>query len=367
MSSNVAFMNLAAMHGPLSAQLENAYQRVMQAGTFIMGDELLRFEQRFAEFCGAKFCFGVGNGLDALHLILRAYDIGPGDEVIVPAQTFIATWLAVSQTGATPVPVEVEADSCNLDPTLIEAAITTKTRAIMPVHLYGQIANMAAIQQIAAKHGLKVIEDAAQAHGALFQNQTAGSWGDAAGFSFYPGKNLGALGDGGAVVTNDPTLATKIQALRNYGSKVKYQHDIQGFNSRLDELQAAFLNEKLGALPGWNQARQAAAQAYLDGLTDIPDLTLPVISPGSDPVWHLFVIRTPKRDALQAFLAERGITSLIHYPTPPHLQAAYAEMNLPKGSFPIAEQWAKQSLSLPMWPGVPCQTVITAVKAFFLA
>lgn len=364
-SRPVPFLNLAAMHAPLAARLEMAFQRVLNAGTFIMGKELLSFEKQFAEFCGVEFCIGVGNGLDALHLILRSYGIGPGDEVIVPAQTFIATWLAVSQTGATPNPVDVEYGSCNIDAALIEAAITPRTRAIMPVHLFGQPADMSAINAIAAKHGLKVVEDAAQAHGARFQDKPTGGLADAAGFSFYPGKNLGALGDGGAVITNDPHLAASVRQLRNYGSTVKYCHEAQGFNSRLDELQAAVLIEKLAVLNDWNESRQLAARDYLSGLADIPGLTLPSPPAWATPVWHLFVVRTPWRDALQNFLSSRGIASLIHYPTPPHLQNAYRDMGVPKGRFPIAEHWAEQSLSLPMWPGVPSQRVISAVRDFF--
>lgn len=364
-SRPLPFLNLAAMHEPLAARLEMAFQRVLNSGNFVMGEELLGFEKKFAEYCGVEFCIGVGNGLDALHLILRGYGIGQGDEVIVPAQTFIATWLAVSQTGAAPKPVDVEYGSCNIDASLIEAAITPRTRAIMPVHLFGQPADMAAINAIAAKHGLKVIEDAAQAHGARFQDKASGGLADAAGFSFYPGKNLGALGDGGAVVTNDPLLAASVRQLRNYGSTVKYHHEAQGFNSRLDELQAAVLAEKLAVLDDWNEARQLAARDYLSELAGIPGLTLPSPPPWATPAWHLFVVRTPLRDALQKFLSSRGIASLIHYPIPPHLQSAYRDMRLAKGQFPVAEQWAEQSLSLPMWPGVPSQQVISTVRDFF--
>lgn len=353
------------MHADLGRDLEGAFQRVMSAGIFIMGDELFRFEQNFAAYCQAKYCIGVGNGLDALHLILRGYGIGAGDEVIVPAHTFIATWLAVSQAGATPVPVDVDIQSGNINAALIESAITAKTRAIIPVHLYGQPADMGAIRKIADVHGLKVIEDAAQAHGARHLGQMAGSMGDAAGFSFYPGKNLGALGDGGAVVTNDPDLAARIFQLRNYGSEAKYHHSTLGWNTRLDEMQAAFLNVKLGRLDGWNQARQIAATTYLSALSDVPDLTLPALSSGAESVWHLFVIRTPARNALQSHLAAHGIGSLVHYPVPPHLQGAYASMGMKKGSFPVAERWSDEALSLPLWPDVPCQPVIKAVRNFF--
>lgn len=362
----IPFLNLASMHAELSEDLEAAFKRVLNSGIFITGDELACFERDFAGYCKAKYCIGVGNGLDALHLILRGYGIGTGDEVIVPAHTFIATWLAVSQAGATPVPVDVDIQSGNIDPSLIEAAITGKTRAIIPVHLYGQPADMGAIRDIADARGIKVIEDAAQAHGACYQNHMVGSLGDAAGFSFYPGKNLGALGDGGAVVTSDPLLASEIYRLRNYGSEAKYHHPVQGWNSRLDELQAAFLNVKLGRLDGWNKARHLAAMAYLSGLADLPGMTLPTVPSRADAVWHLFVIRTPLRDALQSHLKACGIGSLIHYPVPPHLQGAYSGMGLKNGSFPIAERWSAEALSLPLWPGVPCEPVIEAVRNFFL-
>jgi dTDP-4-amino-4,6-dideoxygalactose transaminase len=362
----IPFLKLASMHAEMSEDLEAAFKRVLNSGNFILGEELARFERDFAGYCESKYCIGVGNGLDALHLILRGYGIGAGDEVIVPAHTFIATWLAVSQAGATPVPVDVDLQTGNIDPSLIEAAITEKTRAIIPVHLYGQAADMGAIRNIAEARGIKVIEDAAQAHGARYQDQMAGSLGDAAGFSFYPGKNLGALGDGGAVVTSDPLLASEIYRLRNYGSEAKYHHSVQGWNSRLDELQAAFLNVKLGYLDGWNKARRLAATTYLSGLKDLPDVTLPAVPSRTEAAWHLFVIRTPERDALQSHLTACGIGSLIHYPVPPHLQGAYSGMGLNKGSFPIAERWSSEALSLPLWPGVPCEPVIEATRNFFL-
>lgn len=354
------------MHAELSGDLEAAFKRVLKSGNFILGEELARFERDFAGYCESKYCIGVGNGLDALHLILRGYGIGAGDEVIVPAHTFIATWLAVSQAGATPVPVDVDLQTGNIDPCLIEAAITEKTRAIIPVHLYGQPADMGAIRKIADARGIKVIEDAAQAHGAHSRDHRTGSLGNAAGFSFYPGKNLGALGDGGAVVTSDPLLASEIYRLRNYGSEAKYHHSVQGWNTRLDEMQAAFLNVKLSHLAGWNEARRLAAKTYLSGLADLPNLTLPTVPSWAEAVWHLFVIRTPQRDALQSHLTACGIGSLIHYPVPPHLQGAYSEIGLKHGSFPIAERWSAEALSLPLWPGVPCEPVIEAVRNFFL-
>ncbi|MBP8179039.1 MAG: DegT/DnrJ/EryC1/StrS family aminotransferase, partial [Spirochaetes bacterium] len=283
-----------------------------------------------------------------LHLILRAMDIGEGDEVIVPSNTFIATWLAVSYAGATPVPVEPDEKTYNIDPNRIELAITKKTKAIMPVHLYGQPADMDPILEIATKYHLKVIEDAAQAHGARYKGKRTGSLGDAAGFSFYPGKNLGAFGDGGAVTTNDSTIAEKVRRLSNYGSHVKYAHDAKGFNSRLDELQAAFLRVKLRKLDEWNKRRRDIAQQYLQGLSDVADLTLPYIPEWAEPVWHLFVVRTARRDQLQKHLEERGIQTLIHYPVPPHRQLAFDEFSA--FCLPMTEQNSKEVLSLPMSP-----------------
>lgn len=347
---NVPFLDLNAPYQELKNELDSAYQRVMDSGWFIMGAEVEAFEREFAAYCGVRHCIGVGNGLEALHLILRAYGIGQGDEVIVPANTYIATWLAVSYTGAVPVPVEPDSRTYNLDPNLLEAAITAKTKAIMPVHLYGQPADMDPILQIAEKYNLKVIEDAAQAHGSLYKGRLSGGLGHSAGFSFYPGKNLGALGDAGAIVTNDDTLADQVRMLRNYGSKVKYFHDVKGFNSRLDEMQAAFLRAKLIHLNQWNERRQKIAAYYLDHLTDLPGLTLPYAPAWIASVWHIFAIQTTRRDALQQFLKNKGVGTLIHYPIPPHLSKAYAELGLPKGAFPITEAIASSELSLPMGP-----------------
>lgn len=345
------FLDIAAAHAELRVRLENAYHRVMQSGSFILGREVEAFEEEFAGYCDAKYCIGVGNGLDALVLILKAMDIGPGHEVIVPSNTFIATWLAVSYTGARPVPVEPVEGTYNIDPTLIEAAITPATRAIMPVHLYGQTADMDPIVTLARRHGLKVIEDAAQAHGARYRGRRAGGLGDAAGFSFYPGKNLGALGDGGAVVTNDLALAERIRVLRNYGSRVKYHNEVKGVNSRLDELQAAFLREKLVVLEEWNERRREVARRCLVELEGL-DLQLPVVPSWAEPVWHLFVVRHRKRDRLQSQLAELGISTMIHYPVPPHLQGAYSELGLGTGSFPVSERIHSEVLSLPMGPHI---------------
>ncbi len=346
---SVPFLDLGAAYLELKDDLDAAYHRVMDSGWFILGKEVEAFEREFAAYCEAAHCVGVGNGLEALHLILRAYGIGPGDEVIVPANTYIATWLAVSYAGATPIPVEPDARTYNLDPALIEAAITPATRAILPVHLYGQPADMDPIKALASRYGLKVIEDAAQAHGARYHGRRVGGLGDAAGFSFYPGKNLGALGDGGAVVTNDADLAERVRVLRNYGSRVKYHNEVKGFNSRLDELQAALLRVKLPVLDAWNERRRAAAARYLDGLAG-SELGLPYVPKWAEPVWHLFVVRHPQRDALQQRLQQAGIGTMIHYPIPPHLQPAYAELGYGAGAFPISEAIHREVLSLPMGP-----------------
>lgn len=345
---NIPFLDIGAAYQELKQELDAAYSRCMDSGWYILGKEVEAFEAEFASYCEAKHCIGVGNGLEALHLILRGYDIGPGDEVIVPANTYIATWLAVSYTGATPVPVEPDPRCYNIDPARIEAAITPKTRAIMAVHLYGQPADMDPINEIAMRHGLRVIEDAAQAQGAKYKGRRVGSLGDAAGTSFYPGKNLGALGDGGAVITNDPQLADRVRILRNYGSRVKYQNEVIGFNSRLDELQAALLRVKLRYLDTWNDRRADLAKRYLDRLSKY-DLVLPYVPDWVEPVWHLFVVRTPLREQLQAKLAQQGIGTLIHYPVPPHLSGAYAK-EFQGQRFSIAEDLAKTVLSLPIGP-----------------
>jgi dTDP-4-amino-4,6-dideoxygalactose transaminase len=349
MGNNVAFLDLKAGYIEIKDELDAAYQRVMDSGWYILGAELEAFESEFAAYCGASYCVGVGNGLEALHLILRAYGIGPGDEVIVPANTYIATWLAVSQCGARPVAVEPVEDTYNIDPARIEAAITSRTKAIMPVHLYGQTAAMDEVNAIATRYELKVIEDGAQGHGALFKGRRAGSLGDAAGFSFYPGKNLGAFGDGGAVVTSDRDLVKKIKALRNYGSRIKYHNEIKGYNSRLDELQAAFLRVKLGKLDDWNERRRSLAERYLQYLD--PDYyTLPVVPEWAEPVWHIFAVRSTRRDVVLQHLADRGIGAMIHYPVPPHLQPAYAELKIDPGAYPISEMIHRQVFSLPLWP-----------------
>lgn len=345
----IPFLDLKAPHIELRSKLQEAFERVLDSGWYIQGNELKLFEEEFAHYCEVKHCIGVGNGLDALHLILRAYGIGEGDEVIVPSNTYIATWLAASYAGATPIPVEPDERTYNLDPARIEAAITSRSKAIMVVHLYGQPADMDAINAIAKKHNLKVIEDAAQAHGARYKGKRVGTLGDAAGFSFYPGKNLGAIGDGGAVTTNDAELAEKIRVLGNYGSRVKYHNEVKGYNSRLDELQAAFLREKLKKLDEWNDQRKVLAADYLRQLAGC-NLVLPLVPEWADPVWHLFVVRSLQRETLQAHLQKHGIGTMIHYPIPPHLQPAYSELGYEQGDFPIAEAIHREVLSLPMGP-----------------
>jgi len=363
----VPFLDLKAPYLELKEEFDTAYQQVMNSGWYLLGQELEAFEEEFAAYCEAKYCIGVGNGLEALHLILRALDIGPGDEVIVPAHTYIATWLAVSYTGATPVPVEPDKNTYNIDPALIESAITERTKAILPVHLYGQPADMDSINQIAARYGLKVIEDAAQAHGARYKGRRAGSLGDAAGFSFYPGKNLGAFGDGGAVVTNNHRVAERVKMLRNYGSKVKYHNEEKGFNSRLDDVQAAWLRVKLAKLDEWNERRRLIASFYLQALDGCPGLTLPYVPEWAEPVWHLFVICHLDRTALQKHFSNAGIGTLIHYPIPPHLQSAYAELNLPSRSLIVSEMLGKEVLSIPIGPHLSKEgvnTVISQMQSF---
>lgn len=348
---SIPFLDLGTIHREVRGELEAALRRVLDSNWYILGEEVAAFEREFAAYCGVSHCVGVGNGLEALHLILRAYGIGPGDEVIVPSNTYIATWLAVSYAGARPVPVEPVEGTYNLDPGRIEAAITPRTSAILPVHLYGQPADMDAIQRIAGRYKLLVVEDAAQAHGALYRGRRTGSLGDSAGFSFYPGKNLGAMGDGGAVTTNDARIAEKVRSLRNYGSAVKYHNPVKGFNSRLDEIQAALLRVKLRELDRWNENRRAIAAAYIAGL-DGSGLGLPVVPAWATPAWHLFVVRSPSRQEIMARLEAAGVGSMIHYPVPPHLQPAYAELGLRDGDLPIAERVHREVLSLPIYPGL---------------
>jgi dTDP-4-amino-4,6-dideoxygalactose transaminase len=361
-TQSIPFLDLKAAQLELCSELEQAFDRTLNSGWYILGDEVKQFEREFAEYCESAHCVGVGNGLEALHLILRAYGIGVGDEVIVPSNTYIATWLAVSYAGATPVPVEPDERTYNIDPQRIEAAITPYTKAIIAVHLYGQPADMDVINAIAKKHNLKVIEDAAQAHGAKYKGRHVGSLGDAAGFSFYPGKNLGAIGDGGAVTTSDTALAEKVRVLGNYGSRVKYHNEVKGFNSRLDELQAAFLREKLKTLDAWNEKRKLIAAEYLRQLADT-DLLLPHVPEWAEPVWHLFVVRSKRREQFQNQLNHMGIGTLIHYPIPPHLQEAYADLGFGRRAFPIAEQIHEEVLSLPMFPSMTLEQANRVIAA----
>ncbi len=362
----IPFLDLKAGYLELQGEIDAAIRRVLNSGWYILGEEVDAFEQEYAAYCGAKHCVGVGNGLDALHLALLALGVGPGDEVIVPSNTYIATWLAVSHCGATPIPVEPDPATYNLDPERLEAAITPRTRVILPVHLYGQAADMDAIMAIARKHGLRVLEDGAQAHGARYRGQRIGAHGDVVAWSFYPGKNLGAYGDGGAITTNDGEIAERIGLLRNYGSRVKYVNEVPGFNSRLDPIHAAALRVKLKVLDAWNARRGELALRYQAGLKNT-GLTLPFVPDWAEPAWHLYVVQHPRRDAIQRQLGEAGIGTLIHYPIPPHLQQAYATAGFAKGQFPIAEQIADQCLSLPMGPHLDegdVAEVIAALRAF---
>lgn len=345
----VPFLDLHAAYLELQDDIDTALTRVARSGSYILGPEVEAFEQEFADYTGAKFAVGVGNGLDALHLSLRAVGVEPGDEVIVPSNTFIATWLAVSQAGATPVPVEPTPDTHNMDPLKLEAAITARTKAILPVHLYGQPADLDPILATARAHGLRVIEDAAQAHGAAYKGRRIGAHSDAVTWSFYPGKNLGGIGDGGAVTTSSEEITDRLRVLRNYGSREKYVNETQGYNSRLDPLQAAILRVKLRRLDEWNQRRTNIAAKYLGALADTT-VGLPAVPGWAAPVWHLFVVKHDQRDALRKHLAEAGITTLIHYPIPPHMQEAYRNAVKSAPSHPIAESLAKQVLSLPIGP-----------------
>jgi dTDP-4-amino-4,6-dideoxygalactose transaminase len=345
----IPFLDLRAAYLELKEELDAAVARTLASGRYLLGKELEAFEGEFASYSQARHCVGVGNGLDALVLSLKALGVGPGDEVIVPANTFIATWLAVSQVGAVPVPVEPIHGIWNLDPGRLEAVLTPRTKVILPVHLYGQPADLEPILRLARRYGLWVLEDAAQAHGARYQGRRLGAHGDLCAWSFYPGKNLGCLGDGGAVTTNDSVLAERLQLLRNYGARVKYHHEAKGHNSRLDELQAAVLRVKLRHLDTWNRRRTEIARLYLEALKDQPAIGLPQVAPGMEHVWHLFVVDVPKRDSVQALLLDRGVETLIHYPIPPHLSEAYAS-DRAWGAWPITEQGARTHLSLPMGP-----------------
>jgi len=345
----VPFLDLGAAYRELKDEIDTSVARVLESGWYILGPEVDAFEAEFADFCETSHCVGVANGLDALVLCLRALDIGHGDEVIVPSNTYIATWLAVSQVGAVPIPVEPDLRTHNINPTRIAEVVTTRTKAIMPVHLYGQPADIDAILDVAKEKGLYVIEDGAQAHGARYKGQRLGGHSDFVTWSFYPGKNLGALGDGGAVTTNNPDLADKVRVLRNYGSREKYVNEVKGVNSRLDPLQAAILRVKLKYLDEWNTRRKDIAGEYMHHLRDT-NCILPYVPQWADPVWHLFVIRTQLRTQVQEKMTEAGIGSLIHYPLPPHLQGAYKDLGYKPKAFPLAKTLAEEVLSLPIGP-----------------
>lgn len=364
----IPFLSFGPQHHPIREEVLAAVARVYDSQWYVLGKSVTDFEADYAAFNQTRHAVGLANGLDALHLSLLALGIGAGDEVIVPSNTYIATWLAVSFVGATVVPVEPEAGTYNLDPALLEAAITSRTRAIMPVHLYGQACRMNEIMAIARRHNLYVIEDNAQSQGASCGSQLTGSFGDVNGTSFYPGKNLGALGDAGAITTNDDALAQRVRVLRNYGSQQKYYNEVIGHNSRLDELQAAVLSVKLPHLAEWTRQRQQVAALYDEALKGLGDLVLPTVAEGCTHVYHLYVVRTQRRSELQQHLQQQGIGTLIHYPVPPHLQQAYAHLNYSAGQFPLAEEMANSVLSLPMWPGMgeaEVAQVAAAVKGYF--
>lgn len=360
----IPFLDVRSVNLSHRDALVAAFERVLTSGQFILGDEVAAFEAEFARYCGARHCIGVANGLDALTLSLLAMGIGPGDEVIVPSHTYVATWLAVSHAGATPVPVEVDAATYNLDAGRVEAAVTPRTKALMPVHLYGQPADLDGLGAVARRHGLRILEDAAQAHGARWRDKRVGGHGDAVGWSFYPGKNLGALGDGGAVTTNDDALAERLRMLGNYGSRRKYHHEVVGFNSRLDELQAALLRVKLASLDAGNEHRRGIAARYLAELEGA-DLILPQVADPAQPVWHLFVVRVRQREAFLQSLGQQGIGTVIHYPVAPHRQPAYASLGLDAGALPIAETLQHEVVSLPIGPTQTAEQtgqVIAAVR-----
>lgn len=353
----VPFFNLDKIHQPLKKEILESIGSIIDQNSFIQGSEVNIFETSFASYCNSKYCIGVGNGLDALKIALQTLNIGPGDEVIVPAHTYIATWLAVSELGAVPVPVDANPATMNLDVCLLEACITSKTKAIIPVHLYGLPCDMNAITKLAKAHNLPIVEDFAQAQGASFANQPVGSFGLINGTSFYPSKNLGAMGDAGAITTSDEKLYLKASMIKNYGSQKRYMHEIQGVNSRLDTFQAAILNIKLKQLSAHNQERKKLANRYQNLLGNHPKIKLQSIPEACDSVYHLFVVRVKERDLLQQHLDQQGIGSLIHYPCPPHLQGAYQHLRFKKGDFPVAEQIATEALSLPLYVGMGIQEV----------
>jgi dTDP-4-amino-4,6-dideoxygalactose transaminase len=354
----IPFLSFSASNKLVKSQMLSTFESFFDSEWYVLGESVKKFEIEYANFNRVRHTVGVSNGLDALHICLMTLGIGKGDEVIVPSNTYIASLLAISFVGATPVLVEPNVLTYNIDPGKIEAAITVRTKAIMPVHLYGQACEMSTIMKIAKQHSLKVIEDNAQSHGAAYQGKLTGSWGNINGTSFYPGKNLGAYGDAGGVTTDNEELAGKALVLRNYGSQKKYFNQVIGYNMRLDECQAGFLSVKLKYLDDWTRQRQEIALWYLDALSSIAGIILPETALDATHVYHLFVIRTEKRDLLQDYLSQHGIGSLIHYPIPPHLQSAYSDLGFKKGDFPIAEMIANTCLSLPMWPGMTKEMVI---------
>ena len=352
MERRIEFLDFTHMHQPLRKLMMEEFEKFYDSSSFVLGHNCLKFEKQYAEFCKSRYCVGVGNGLDALVLCLKGLNVNVGDEVIVPANTYIATWLAISVVGAKPVPVEPRINTYNINPGLIPDAITRHTKAIIPVHLYGQPCEMDLILDTAKKHAIHVIEDNAQAHGASYKGRVTGSFGIMNATSFYPGKNLGALGDAGAVTTNSETLAKRVTSLRNYGSSEKYYNEEKGINSRLDEIQAGFLSVKINFIEAWNKERIDIAKKYNDLLKGIGDIIIPETAEGATSVYHLYVIRTSKRNALKEHLYENGIGTVIHYPVPPHLQKAYSDLNLKSERLPIAEELANTCLSLPIYPGL---------------
>jgi dTDP-4-amino-4,6-dideoxygalactose transaminase len=364
----VPFVDLNRLNEPVRAEFLAAVSALVDSGAFVNGPAVGSFERAFASYCRTADAVGVASGLDALRLALLAAGIEPGDEVIVPAQTFVATLEAVTQAGGTPVPAEVGAIDYNLDPAAAEAAVTSRTRFLLPVHLYGQMADMVSLRSVAERNGLAIVEDACQAHGAERDGVRSGAGGLAGAFSFYPAKNLGAMGDAGALTTDDEGLAESVRALREHGQRRKYHHDLEGYTARLDTIQAIVLELKLRLLDGWNEERRAAARFLSDALAGVGDLTLPQVAPGSTPVWHLYVVRTADPEALGEFLRARGIATGRHYPDPVHLAPAYAHLGFTEGSFPIAEQVAREGLSLPLFPGITedqLAAVAEGIQAFF--
>lgn len=360
----IPFIDLHASFDELRNEINAAISRVLESGIYIHGPEVAAFEAEYANYCCAKYAVGVANGLDALHLALRAMNVGPGDEVIVPSNTYIATWLAVSHCGATPVPVEPDEFTQNIKYENIEKAITNRTKVIIPVHLYGQPVDLDPILRIAKKNGIRILEDGAQAHGAKYKGRRIGGHGDAVAWSFYPGKNLGAFGDAGAITTNDFEIANRVRMLGNYGSSIKYSNDLKGFNSRLDPIQAAILRVKLSRLDKWNARRNEIASIYINSLKYL-NIELPSVPGWADPVWHLFVVKHPQRDRLQELLKMSGVQTIIHYPIPPHLQKAYESLNLSVDQYPIASKLANEIISLPIGPHLSNETLescITTIK-----